>query len=176
MKAKSLIIELFILIVVSSLTIAMLFWVTGLHKAYSLAIDIPLHDVYFTFAIKTILLPALSILIFIVYAVKEAFYRYCRRLQNLILLLSIVLVNIWFPFGFKLVRGLTAEMRPSPNGWTIYPPLSALPKVQPNIPKEMPFEHFFNVFIYTQIFFLLLLVVVAIVTGKNWNPNKNVSL
>ncbi|MCO5946304.1 hypothetical protein [Mucilaginibacter flavidus] len=175
MKAKPLIIELVILIVVSSLTTAMLFWVTGFHKVYGPAIDIPLHDAYFTFATKTILLPALSILIFIVYAVKEAFYRYCRRLQNLILLSSIILINICFPFGFNLVRGLAAEMRPSPNGWTIYPPLSALPKVQPNIPKEMPFEHFFNVFAYTQIFFILLLVIVAVITGKNWNPNKNVS-
>jgi len=169
MKAKPVIIELVIL----TITAVIVCWFLGVFS--DVKYDINLHDTYFVLIGRIIALPVLCFLIFVVYLAKEGFYRYRRRFQNIILLLSTFCINILLLIGFNFARQLTAEIKPSQNGWTIYPPLSALPKVPANVPLTLPFEYFFNVFMYTQIFFLLLLVIVAVVTGKNWNPNKNVS-
>jgi heme/copper-type cytochrome/quinol oxidase subunit 1 len=82
-------------------------------------------------------------------------------MQNLILLTSVFLFNLQLLLCAKTLAPLASQV----SGWTIYPPLSALPKQNPDLSI---FQSAFEILFYTQIFFLLVLVVVAILTGKNW--------
>ena len=137
--------------------------------------DINLNDTYVVFSGFITGLPVF-LLIFIVYIIKEAFYNYRRRLQNLILLTALFFINI----ESSIFIGSLAKMSKTISqfkGWTIYPPLSALPTHQPTVAplQPDPFSHITQIFFYMQIFFLALLVILAVITGKNWNLNKNVS-
>jgi heme/copper-type cytochrome/quinol oxidase subunit 1 len=128
------------------------------------ALDINLHDTYFVASGNTLGIPLL--LITVVFAVKESFYGYKRKIPNLVLLASVFLVNIQVIFDSKIVVSL-ANIR---HGWTIYPPLSAIPREPPTLTTQpSPFVHLYQLFLSIQIFFLVLLVIIAVLTGKNWN-------
>lgn len=178
MKVKAIIVELIILAAIFLITMLVLYWATGFHQFFKPGVDIALHDAYFVFATSTILPPVLCLFIFLVYSVREGLHRYRRRLPNLILLTSVFTINICLFFDFNLARQFASELKftGADGGWTIYPPLSALPQAQAKheVLLPDPIEHFFNVFIYTQIFFLLILVIVSVLTARNWNLNKNI--
>lgn len=167
MKLKPFLIELAILIA-AVLLVHLLVILFGRTQ-----FDINLHDTYVVSSGAIISLPVF-LLIFIVYIIKEAFYRYKRRLQNIILLIALFFINM----EVSKFIGSLAKMSKTVSqfkGWTIYPPLSALPSHQPIVlpTQPDPFSHISEIFFYMQIFFLALLVILAIVTGKNWNTDKN---
>jgi len=168
MKLKPFLIELAILIAAVLLVRLVVFF-------GRVQFDINLHDTYVVSSAPIIGLPVF-LLIFVIYIIKEAFYRYKRRLQNLILLIALFIINI----ELSKFIGSLAKMSKTVSqfkGWTVYPPLSALPSHQPTVtpPQLDPFSPISQIFFYMQIFFMALLVILAIVTGKNWNTNKNAS-
>ncbi|WP_154402292.1 hypothetical protein [Mucilaginibacter endophyticus] len=67
---------------------------------------------------------------------------------------------------------LEQNMVGNSRGWTIYPPLSALPD---NQLSRGPGEHpNFDTYVITFIsIFILILVVSSILTGKNWNAKTH---
>jgi ABC-type uncharacterized transport system fused permease/ATPase subunit len=111
------------------------------------------------------------LLIFIIYVIKEAFHRYKRRPQNIILLVALFLINILSSMFARVMAKMSVLLEQTKGG-TIYPPLSALPQHLPAV-QHKPFVNFVQIIFFAQIFFLALLVILAIVTGKNWNTNKN---
>ncbi|SHN18431.1 hypothetical protein SAMN05216524_106204 [Mucilaginibacter sp. OK098] len=167
MKLKPFLIELAILIA-SILLVHLLVIFFGRTQ-----FDINLHDTYVVSSGSIISLPVF-LLIFIVYIIKEAFYRYKRRLQNLILLTALFFINMEVSTFVGSVTQMSKTVSQF-KGWTVYPPLSALPSHQPAVVplQPDPFSRISEIFFYMQIFFLALLVILAIVTGKNWNTDKN---
>jgi len=78
-----------------------------------------------------------------------------------------VLLVCLFLFNLELLDflRLIAALRGQISGWTIYPPLSAPPKEHPDLSV---YEAMMPILFYSQIFFLMTLVIIAILTGKNW--------
>jgi hypothetical protein len=169
MKPKQIIIELAIITAVVTTT-----WLTVKSLTASTIIDVQLHDTYFIMAASTLIFPISCLLIMLIYLVKEWFSDYKRRFQNLILLTSNFLFLVWlYPVSIFIKK------LPQP-GWTIYPPLSALPKAIPTPDFEgrqkeyalmiNSFKHLTPIVV---IVFMLILVIMSIITGKNWKTNTN---
>lgn len=164
MKPKAIIKEIILLLSVLLIVWLVAFRITGT-AMLNRTLDINLHDTYFAIAwSKLIILPYLLI-ISLVYLIREAFFKYRRRLPNVILLFDLLVIIIIL---LKL-NELIMNIAPATSGWTIYPPLSALPgqnalpyPVSPLITTAA------QILFYFQIFFILILVIVAILTGKNW--------
>ena len=153
-KEASLLLFLFVIIWI------IVFCLTGtLRLSHEFSIN--LHDTYFVIAwSKLIILPYL-LLVSIVYLIREAFFKYRRLVQNIILLsvLSITVIIL-----LKL-NEFIINIAPATSGWTIYPPLSALPKqsVQPSPLIAATSQILF----YFQILLIFILVIIAVLTGKN---------
>jgi hypothetical protein len=110
------------------------------------------------------------ILLSLIYIIKEAFYHYKRRFQNLILLVTVLFVNIYF----LSITKFFAVFFSISCGRTVYPPLSAMHDNRPPL-SSSAFEGRLTNLFYIQIFFLVLLVIIAILTGKNWNSKQSES-
>lgn len=167
MKPKQVISELLIIITTIATT-----WLTLKLSTNKTIIDVQLHDSYFIMAPSTLILPISCLLIMLIYLVKEWFSGFKRRFQNLILLTSNFLFLVWLYPISVFIRNL-----PQPE-WTIYPPLSALPKATLDIESRLKNYTLFvkNVKLYTPIVvivFMLILVAVTFVTGKNWNAKPH---
>ena len=166
MKPKPFTIEVLILVIV----VLIICWFTGVFTADTYGID--LDDTYIVTPATIVMAPVL-LLIFIIYIIKEAFYRYRRRPQNIILLIVLFLINILSSMFARLMAKMSVILEQTKGG-TLYPPLSALPQHLHAI-RHKPFVNFAQIIFFEQIFFLALLVILAIVTGKNWNTDKNAS-
>jgi len=110
---------------------------------------------------SSLVIPILSIVIALLYLIREAFFKYRRRLQNLILLFSTFFLNLYL---FRFIQFASAFIATQTLGWSIYPSLSALPKAHPQPPQS---ENILNVLTYIPIPFMLILVIVGILVGKN---------
>ena len=167
MKPKPIIIE--VLIVASIFVIT---WFLFTHYVSNTALDIDMHDTYFVIQPAPIILTAGLLLTTLVYLIKEGFRHYKRRFQNIILLIAnfLLLVKL-YPFT------VFASTLSSP-GWTIYPPLSALPKNIPLISEKL-YHHLFVLSLIKQtlpfivVLFMLILVITAVITGKNWHTQPH---
>jgi hypothetical protein len=115
---------------------------------------------------------AMLMALIVIYIVKEAFYAYHRKFQNLILLSSLFFEIIILLYAIVL----TARMIALASGSVIiYPPLSALhdkPLVSHPEPPSPAFVDIFQYFVYAEIILLTALVIFAVITGKNWNINQ----
>ncbi len=168
MKLKPIITEVIILIVIYLATRLFVPFLAGSWEGNA-SLDINLHDTYFVIDWSVIIIPVFLMLTTIIYLVKESFYRYKRRRQNLILIIAnFLFLLIIYPLSALL------NMIPKP-GWTIYPPLSALPNgVISTADKGENILYFIKQATpIVIIIFMLILVITAILTGKNWNWNKN---
>jgi len=164
-------IETIILVLLATLLIVL--WTTAFGSD---KIDFNLHDTYFVInntKEKIFVFPVLLMLI-MVYVIKEAFYGYHRRFQNIVLIAAIFLVNIFLLSCVGLFHLVTSKLDGMQRGWIIYPPLSALPKVRPlnALQHKSLFEAAWQILLFMQMFFLVLLVIIAVITGKNWNHYK----
>ncbi|SDP87417.1 hypothetical protein SAMN05428975_3243 [Mucilaginibacter sp. OK268] len=165
MKLKTIITDVVKLFVIYIVTWLLMCLLSGSWDSKgSLELNFP--DTYFVIKRSTITIPAFLLLTTVTYLIAEFFYRYKRRLQNLILIIANFLFLITlYPFSTLL------NLVPKP-GWTIYPPLSALPKSTPD--QEMNTFYFIKQMTpVLVIIFMLILVITAILTGKNWNLNKH---
>jgi len=167
MKPKQLIIELAIIVTIVTAT-----WFTIKLSTSETLLDIQLHDTYFVIDRSTIILPVSLLLITLIYLIKEGFSGYKRRFQNLILVTANFLSLIWLYHLSVFIKLL-----PQP-GWTIYPPLSALPNAVPRIDDQAggypliinSIKHFIPIVL---IVFMLILVASSFLTGKNWNAKPH---
>ncbi|NHA06567.1 hypothetical protein G7092_22350 [Mucilaginibacter sp. HC2] len=168
MKLKPIITEVIILIAIYLATRLFVPFLAGSWEGNA-SLDINLHDTYFVIDWSVIIIPVFLMLTTIIYLVKESFYCYKRRLQNLILIIAnFLFLLIIYPLSALL------NMIPKPD-WTIYPPLSALPNgVISTADKGENILYFIKQITPALIIiFMLILVITAILTGKNWNLNKN---
>jgi hypothetical protein len=168
MKLKTFITELAILIGNLLLTWALIHFIFYDPKRSTADFEINFHDTYFVFAEQTAVTLLFFMMVTICYCIKEALFGFRRQLQNLILITSDFLFIVFvYPLSefFKLI----------PNqGWTIYPPLSALGKASfptySQMTKYMTFMGYFKLFTSViVIVFLVILIIISILTGKNWN-------
>jgi heme/copper-type cytochrome/quinol oxidase subunit 1 len=171
MKPKQLIIELVIL---TTLYLFVAFGVRFLLGIFwgNATLDISLHDTYLTapFIWTVFTLFPFLLLTVMIYLVRTVIARFKKQLINTILIISNLSLIISTLNIYKMVLFLEQEATSTGNGWTIYPPLSALPKQQSApLPSERPhFDHYVLTFI---IVFMLILVISSILTGKNWKTN-----
>jgi len=134
------------------------------------AFDVRLFNKTYSIVPAQVLIFVILILLSLIYIIKEAFYQYKRRFQNLVLLTTVLFVNIYFLSITKFFAVLFSIN----CGRTIYPPLSALHDNRPPVSSSDFDERLTNMF-YIQIFFLLILVIIAVLTGKNWDTKQSES-
>src|ERR1700748_893509 len=92
------------------------------------ALDINLHDTYFVVDKINYFFTDLVFISFVVYVIRAIFTVYrAKNINILLILFNLFLIFFLIPLAFQVL----AFIKPSYNGWTIYPPLSALPKAQP---------------------------------------------
>jgi len=166
MKLNPLIRELLLLITLSLIVILIFCIATSAHSGNKL-FDISLHNVYFIIAGRLFIIPVLLALITVVYIIKEAFYVYKRKFQNIVLLISTLLANIYLLFFVKLSAVLFAIN----CGRTVYPPLSALRNSRPPM-SSSNFDDRLTILFYIQIIFLVVLVTISILTGKSLSKQQ----
>jgi heme/copper-type cytochrome/quinol oxidase subunit 1 len=163
--------EIFIIAVI--LILLMILWFFDSILPGSRSFDMDLHGTYFIFWGKVFVLPVL-LLVTVIYLIKEAFYGYKRRFQNLVLLTCFFVVNVILFFGVSFLYNIASQTGANNRGWIIYPPLSAMPRTLPDgsFLSSALFSNISHILLFIQIFFLLILVIIAVLTGKNWNVNK----
>jgi len=161
MKPKPIIKEIILLVFVFLIIWLIAFCITGTIKL-NREFSINLHDTYFVIAWPRLIIVPYLFIVTIIYLVREAFFKYNRRLQNIILLVALLLIIVIL----LILNRFISNIAPETSGWTIYPPLSALPKQQAQAAPLITAS--LQILFYLQIFFILLLVIVAILTGKNW--------
>ncbi len=95
------------------------------------ALDIHLHDTYFVIDAYQILFPLILFLFYMFYLFRQVKYRFRNRYMNIMIVILGVLVLFFMFLIFKAINfmGFTEV----PDGWTSYPPLSAM-----GIPSEKP--------------------------------------
>ena len=137
-------------------------------------LNIVLHDTYLSIPFNQILFTLIPFLLLtvIVYLIRAGIYRFKKQLVNILLIISnFTFIILMLPI-LKLVLDIERSMIAGASGWTIYPPLSALGRDQfPETFTEHP--HYENYLIAVIGFFLLILIISSILTGKNWKTNTN---
>jgi len=162
MKPKLIVKEIVLVSAIFVLIWLIMFKISGAARLLNPSLEINLHDTYFVMQWSSlIVLPFLLVTTF-TYLIREAFFKYRRRIQNIVLLLSTFLLNLYL---LRFTQFATAYIASLTLGWTIYPPLSALPKAHP---QPFQSEKSLQALTYIPIPFMLILVIVAILVGKNW--------
>jgi hypothetical protein len=126
------------------------------------ALDINMHDTYIVMPVPVLrwlgLLAFLPLLLLLVFAGRCVVDRFRSRVENCVLLALLFINEVMCVWLIKVFSG----------GFTLYPPLSQLPQ------QRMPEVSVFDTPILStlQIILTLLLVIVAIITGRNWKEGK----
>lgn len=123
--------------------------------------DINIHDTYFVISSFAFFVSCLSIIGFTFYLIKTVATRYNNFLSNIIFLIF----NSILIFTFTQIIVIDSQM--SNEGWSIYPPLSAM---NDKIPEETSSS--FGLLQFTVLGFVLLLAFSAFMTGKKFNSKK----
>jgi hypothetical protein len=153
-----------LLTVLTSVLLTIAFWGNA-------AYDINLHDTYIVMpewlSGSSIIIDGFIFLLF-VFAGRCIVGKFKLRRENVILLVLLFLAQVIA----NHVANLSAQIQHIHSSLSIYPPLSALPNVQAHEP-----DHHIAIFSCLPIILLVLLVIVAIITGKNWRrpPYENAS-
>lgn len=176
MKLKVWLIEALVLVAVFAATILGICYIMmklldnvslsmNVSSLLSARLEISLQDTYLILSGWQAWIP-FSALATITYFIREAFYGYKRRFQNLILITCNLLLLIQLIGVIRLAYIFSLK-----GGWTIYPPLSALPQPSAQIPNA-PSGGWF-VFCSIILFFILTLMFGTFLAGKSWNYKKS---
>ncbi|TWR30252.1 hypothetical protein FPZ43_04730 [Mucilaginibacter pallidiroseus] len=171
MKPKRMVIESIIVISSFVLTALLLNALTGSPVFGKKTIDINLHDTYFVIelSLPLILTPGL-IFITIIYLFRNTYAHFKNHLQNLVLLGSLFLLNLFTIQAIQPVTKVTAMLG---GKWTVQPPLPN--QAQSDKVPVSPVSELADILFYVEIILLLILVAAAVLTGKNWKrKNRNV--
>ena len=168
MKPKLIVKEIALLLAVFILLWLIVFKISGAAKLSSPSFEINLHDTYFVMRWTSLVVIPFLIVTTFIYLIREAFFRYRRRLQNLILLLSTFILNLYLLRLSQFAFYIASQSSESSN-WTVYPPLSGLPKLHQ---QPSHFNEILQILTYIPILFIVILVIVAILVGKNWKYNN----
>ena len=123
------------------------------------SIDIQLHDTYFVIS----LFHAPVLLTVITYSLFTFFYQLFLKWKNpivnitqLIFLGLFIVLWSWITYAFWPVLEKVFTFQTQTEGWTIYPPLSALPKEMPPPPASTWYSPliFWTIFLIPIIYFL----------------------
>lgn len=125
--------------------------------------DINLNDTYFViqFSWQNLIFAPFLLLTLLVYAIRAAINRFKNQLQNLILIASD------FLFVIILIKTYAFLSRIDSNS-----ALTIL-KGRPQPANTHPVNWLEQTLLVSVIIFLSILVITAMLTGKNWNLNKN---
>ena len=165
MKLNPLLRELFIFIAIFAAAILLFGFTFARIWAKAIpGVDFDANLIRYGFVLIT---PLLVVFITAIYLIKEAFYGYKRKFQNIIILSATFLTNV----AIALVIKLVAIHFASTGGTTIYPPLSALHD-DPSTAK-LAFDQQRSILLFIQIIFLVLLVIIAVLTGKSWHIKQS---
>jgi hypothetical protein len=162
MKPKSFIVELLILIILFIIIIISVIFLPGVFWGNA-SLDINLHDTYFVFQFsrQNLILVPFLLLTLLVYAVRASINHFKNRSQNLVLIITD------FLFVITLIKIYAFLSHIDSN--------SALPILKGrSLPANThPVNWLEQTLLVSVIIFLLILVITAMLTGKNWNFNKN---
>ncbi|RVU01669.1 hypothetical protein EOD41_06830 [Mucilaginibacter limnophilus] len=129
------------------------------------SLDINMHDTYLTVVPVLIRMPLFVIVTFVMFSIKEAFKKYSDALPNVIIIISgavsiieITWLSRWSAF-FSMNSG----------GWTIYPPLSALPN---KVSHTETNSGLLNTMIGAQALIIVIIVIVAYKWGSSKGRTK----
>jgi len=92
------------------------------------------HDTYFVLSTAIVIPPVFLFMTFVLYFIKESQNRFSKKLPNIILLITGLLLIALLAFVNKSLVILGTNY-----GWTAYPPLSMVPDVEPEVPQLNPF-------------------------------------
>jgi hypothetical protein len=173
MKWKPILIELGILlgIFILALVFSLLFTGTLFGNA---ALDINMHDTYFVgkFSWWIVTFPPFFVLVLLIYLIRAVVGHFSNSIVNIAVTSGIFFNVLVLLRVYKSFLVIENRIRSSAIV-TLYPPLSALNDVQKPVKDFRDSEPFSHVIFVILIVFLVLLVVSAVITGKNWNINKH---
>lgn len=174
MKIRTLIKEFFLLLVLFILTWLLAFWLTHSKHLLNPVLDIGLNQTYFILSWKAIVITPFLMFATLIYFIREIKHLFKRKSFNLILL------SIDFLCIIQLFRLFAIFPSLMFGGWTIYPPLSALASKATLFAGFDKYQNLIRnyrlIMLCILIIFLLILVIAAIFTGKNWKLKDDKAL
>ena len=166
MKNKPLLQEILWILSCTIFTIIIGFAIFG-KTIFSDSIDLNLHDTYFVIQSRHFLISFFVIISFFVYFFKELKHSFCRKIQrSFIFFLGFILI---------LLASIAVQLLPffnpyhNINGWTIYPPLSAQPKI------NQYEQNFIILTIVSKAVLILQIIIVSMMLSATyrWGRSKN---
>lgn len=130
-------------------------------------LDINLHDTYFVILPFHWLLFYAKVVLVLVFGARCIVGRFRSAPDNGLLLIALFLMQQ----ACISVEAVLNQLHLMNHGWTNYPPLSALPKSFPPQPHVLWYAG--PILSIVQIILTILLVIVAIITGRNWYKTTN---
>jgi hypothetical protein len=159
---KLILIELAWLFISFTATILFCFFI--LNWRYNNTMDIHLHDTVFIFPAIGILAPLFLLLTFLIFFFKEKLKRFTRTLPNVITLWSGLTLIVALSFFIKNLIKTSVTLD---EGFTVYPPLSALGKTDFDIIIDPTANVISNVLLVLEFIILIALFYVTFQWGKN---------
>jgi hypothetical protein len=168
MKPKTFIIE-FIVLLAIYITIRLLASPLIDLWGNKASFDINFNDTYYVISFAVLVIPVFLMIVTLIYLIREGFYRYKRKLQNLVLVIAnFSFLTVLYPLSI-LMDTMSKPLQ------RFYQPSSSLMKTESLINDRSANTLFFikQITPGTIIIFMLILVITSILTGKNWSFSKN---
>jgi hypothetical protein len=167
-KLRHIVIEAIWLIIAAFLSIILAKFLFG-WTGFNGNIDIPLHDTYFVFSSWLALLPLFLSMVFLLYFFKEKYKSFSRIIPNWIIIVSGLTLTILLTMIIKMISDFAGVMA---DGWTAFPPLSALPSQEPQVIKENenPLPTLIS---YSLILIQSIIIIMLLYTTYRWGTIKN---
>jgi heme/copper-type cytochrome/quinol oxidase subunit 1 len=170
--------NLFFVLLAMLLSILLYYSLTGFERLADGTLSYNMHDTYFIIRPFHALNVLFVTLLFVFFLLRQVFLRFRDTAANIILLAANVLLvffitaSLEFMVIFIHYYATYFPPEPAAEGWTIYPPLSALPKAMPATlsPDEMETRAWGLTLLKTTL--TALAAIIGVLTGLNLYRNK----